>query len=128
MTSIPYTPGPWQVVNRSDITGAPDLSVQVADPRSKQVGSKQVVRWDKPYPSDTDHANAHLIAAAPDLLAACEMFMGHLQTGFLVRDISKDGQSGFAMSMMSFMGELQKAQAAITKAKSKTDELAEGTP
>ena len=65
-----HTPGPWKVVD--------------AAPWSVWCGDKQIAscRWydhDYPYegtfadecaPSDQAHANARLIAAAPDLLAA----------------------------------------------------------
>lgn len=80
--------------------------------------------WDVADVFSTDHptgaANARLIAAAPDLLEACKFFMASLESGLLVRDISKDGSSTWALSMMAFVRDLAKAQAAIYKADGET--------
>lgn len=66
--------------------------------------------------NDEDKANANLIAAAPELLEACKWFVGALETGLLVRDITKDGQPDWSIKMLSFVKELQNAQTAIAKA------------
>ena len=63
-----------------------------------------------------ERANAELIAAAPELLEACQFFVTALETGLLVRPIDKDDQSDWALKMMGFVKQLQKAQAAIAKA------------
>lgn len=62
------------------------------------------------------HANARLIAAAPDLLEACKLMFGYIEDGTLVRDIGKDGDANWGLMMMRFVGALNKIQAAISKA------------
>ena len=62
---------------------------------------------------------ARLIAAAPDLLEACKWFVSQLQTGTIVRDITKDAQSDWdiwAMRTMHFTVDLRKAVSAVAKA------------
>lgn len=55
--------------------------------------------------------------AAPELLEALEWFLTQIDEGTLVRDISKDHESGFSLKMVKFVAQLQKAQAAIAAAK-----------
>jgi hypothetical protein len=69
-----HTPGPWFVDRRdSGCANAVDiLTVRGGD--CLQIAS--ITNEDEPLSearlTDEDRANAHLIAAAPDLLAACE--------------------------------------------------------
>ena len=70
---------------------------------------------ERAYTSDAE-ANTHLIAAAPELLEACQWFIKQLDDGVLVRDISRDGEPGWPMRMLGFTGALAKAVAAIAKA------------
>ncbi len=69
--------------------------------------------------SDIDYKTACLVSAAPELLEACKWFMDALETGLLVRDITKDSEPSWAIKMLSFVKELQDAQAAIAKAEGK---------
>ncbi len=64
MSETKYTPGPWWSDEAKEVIyiaadGEPEVACVAA-----QVDEDSV--------NDTDRANAHLLAAAPDLLAACE--------------------------------------------------------
>lgn len=50
------------------------------------------------------------------LLAAAKWMFGAIESGELVRDISRDGDPDWTMRMMKFTVELSKAQTAITRA------------
>ena len=54
----------------------------------------------------------------PDLLAACKWFVAQLESGELVRDISRDAQADWPMRMMRFTLDLQKAVSVTSKAES----------
>lgn len=64
MSEMKHTPGPWRVVvddSASQVTGFPCI----------EADNYQVVGTEGMYDDiETDFANAHLIAAAPDLLEA----------------------------------------------------------
>ena len=45
----------------------------------------------------------------------CKMFLSHLESGVLVRDISKDGDANWAMNMLSLVRDLRKAQQVIAQ-------------
>lgn len=64
-----------------------------------------------------DEANAKLMAAAPDLLDAIEDVFRLMDEGFLVRNIEDDGQSDWAIKALPAIQRLQKAQAAVRKAR-----------
>ncbi len=59
MTDTQHTPGPWEIRRDTDVTGYPVFSIAGMSGEQK----RDVVTLD---------ANARLIAAAPDLLAALE--------------------------------------------------------
>jgi hypothetical protein len=61
-------------------------------------------------------ANARLIAAAPDLLEALKELMGDIDSGVLVRDVTRDREAGWAIEMLAFVKRLHAALAAIAKA------------
>jgi hypothetical protein len=61
-------------------------------------------------------ANARLIAAAPDLYAALKAVMSDIDSGLLVRDVTRENRPGWSMEMLAFVQRLQAAQAAIAKA------------
>lgn len=60
MTTTKHTPGPWCVEHETEIIAAEGQRIAEADTRSIN------------FTGGEANANAHLIAAAPDLLAACE--------------------------------------------------------
>lgn len=51
-----------------------------------------------------------------DLLAALKALLADIDSGLLVRDITRDGEPGWAMHMLHFVQRMQAAQAAIAKA------------
>jgi hypothetical protein len=85
-----HTPGPWVVKNGTSILAGKS---QVANTGFK-MGD-----WPK-EDYETERANARLIAAAPDLLAALEMVVNAADTGWEISD-----------------GAWMEIQAAIAKAK-----------
>lgn len=67
-----HTPGPWKVI-RGELGGTNDQMVYVVDANSKAVTLPIKISW--PIKWDEGEqilANAHLIAAAPDLLEAAK--------------------------------------------------------
>lgn len=64
-------------------------------------------------------ANARLISAAPELLAALKLVMAMLEDGRLVRDITKDGRPDYSMAMLALVRDLQTIQSAIFKAEAR---------
>lgn len=62
-----HTPGPWIATSGGCVVGA-DSTLVVAVPRPKGTGA-----------TAKRDANARLIAAAPDLLAVCELALSHVE-------------------------------------------------
>jgi hypothetical protein len=57
---MPHTPGPWTNDNNIEITA----------------GEKSICGMRFPFDSESNQSNARLIAAAPELLEACEEALG----------------------------------------------------
>lgn len=87
MTESKHTPGPW--VSERSVTGVPpdagcgivasDDDVKISNP------SRGIVAWATRLVSRTNQetiANARLIAAAPDMLAALELMVMWMPSGF----------------------------------------------
>ena len=51
-----------------------------------------------------------------ELLNGCKFFMAALESGMLVRDITKDAAPDWSIRMMEFVRDLSKVQLAITNA------------
>ena len=98
-----HTKGPWKHLGGGDIRGPDGKTIALTYGPVKN-----------PVPSA--EANARLIAAAPELLEACQWFMAQLDASVLVRDISNDGDPDFHTRMLKFVAALGKASAAIAKA------------
>ncbi len=64
MTNLKHTPGPWQRANRESISTA-----YLYGPNSKRFIATV---YNSPCDPDEQEANAHLIAAAPEMLEALE--------------------------------------------------------
>ena len=70
-----HTPGPWNV-DGSNITGPDDHNIGiVSGPHT--IGASDAALESRMREHARDEANARLIAAAPDLLAALESLMQH---------------------------------------------------
>jgi hypothetical protein len=104
-----YSPAPWvpETYTEGDIRLGERLKAANGLVIVKEVWGASISECD---------ANMRLIAAAPDLLNACKFFFQALETGKLVRDISQDAKTDWALKMIEFMRDLGKAQAAIFKA------------
>ncbi len=115
-----HTPGPWRVIkpweNRNEhiqIMATANINRLGNDGPLNKGDDILIAKmfWDQTW------ENAHLIAAAPDLLEACEKLVAMIERGELVRNIDRDGDTDWAMRMMDFVPRLQKAVFAIAKAK-----------
>ena len=65
------------------------------------------------------------IASRAELAATAKKFLGYLESGTLIRDISKDHEPGWAFKMMQFVNDLKKLQEAIAKAEAGEQEAGE---
>lgn len=65
--------------------------------------------------------NEELIGANTGLASSLKRIMGYVEDGTLVRDISKDGASDFALKMMHFVTTLQTANSAIAAAEKESN-------
>lgn len=65
-----HTPGPWQV----DFVDGVDGVYAAADKRICQVNEVDIVGWNARF-RDESEANAKLIAAAPELLEALQLYL-----------------------------------------------------
>lgn len=74
-----HTPGPWAIFNGVDIY--PDNGDKRARHHIAEVSPEGYLTDDCDITSDEHKANARLIAAAPDLLAAGEKMLAHEQAG-----------------------------------------------
>lgn len=111
MTTEKFTPGPWTV---SEYTNYAGWSV---------FGGKLeclAERWPGYTPSDQEraeaHANARLIAAAPDMYAALTALIGLIEENKLVRDISRDSEPGWALECLAIVRGVRMATDALAKA------------
>lgn len=100
-----HTPGPWE-------TKWPKYNCTI----ESRGGVVATVYIGQTIGDDESVANANLIAAAPDLLAALKAMLHDIETGVLVRDITRDDQPNWSMEMLAFVQRLQAAQQAIAKA------------
>ena len=78
MTKHKHTPGPWDVEHDTEIIAAEGKWIAEADTRSINFVNGEAT------------ANAHLIAAAPDLLRACEVALERADMGGAVRAMLTD--------------------------------------
>lgn len=60
--------------------------------------------------------DADVMAAARLLLAAVKSLLNDIDTGVLVRDITRDGDPNWSREMIAFVQRLQQAQAAVLAA------------
>lgn len=99
-----HTAGPWEV---SD--GA------VLSKGLNQYGNWIIASCQRER-TEEDEANLRLIAAAPELLAACQGLFALIESGTLVRDTSRDADPKWYLTAMELTRALQAAAAAIANA------------
>lgn len=99
-----HTPGPWKVFiddSGDEWTGWP-LSIYAENDEDKSIvrpGGQWPYKWDAAMSQREAVANAHLIAAAPDLLAALKAFLHanrEMQDYQLTKEESDARQLAFA--------------------------------
>jgi hypothetical protein len=100
--AVTHTPGPWTV------RIGQDALVTCPDGRSFDIG-------DAIYHPD-NIANARLIAAAPDLLAALKDVLSQFEAGAFLRNTDSDGCSDWALRAVEPLRVLAAASAAVKKA------------
>lgn len=112
---VAHTPGPWVVDLNSPLTlGGDTVSVDALTPDGKHVDREicTLMMDTDAYPNGkgwkTDAANARLIAAAPDLLAALEPFAELL--------FEREWPKGEVFRLEITAGDIYAAQDAIAKA------------
>ncbi len=114
-----HTPGPWQVEDSG--TGLPLILSVDSDADEYGRTRFSAVKIAEINDVSEFEANARLIAAAPDLLAALKNVMDLLDKGVLVRDITKDGNSDWAIQMLNLVRDMKNWQLAIAKATQAAD-------
>lgn len=97
MSEHKHTPGPWEVDGEDILANSGDTTVAMTFWTNQRC------------PDDECRANARLIAAAPELLAACEELLK------LVDDL--EGMAAMPLTPECTSKEVAKAKAAIAKAK-----------
>jgi hypothetical protein len=117
VSKVKHTPGPWRIVIDDDgnplsgrpmVAPAPELDCAIVH----WDGFKQTF-WESARGEKEMHANARLIAAAPDLLEALEWYRDQMCEGFCV-DLKSEEEY---YESMDFHCAGCKARTAIAKAK-----------
>jgi hypothetical protein len=86
-SEVKHTPGPWRVHGGYGICVVPNEPIGV-------IGARTIVACRQEWiPGKEQHANARLIAAAPELLEACEGLLGFIRERY--PDDFKEGGKGF---------------------------------
>ena len=102
MSGVKHTPGPWRMLDVSIVTGSGLTAKPVA-----QVWR----RWEVEGGAEETEANAHLIAAAPDLFKALKACLFEIDQEIEQRKCSGNDEDWAAMQRLS-----DSAHAAIAKA------------
>lgn len=87
-----HTPGPWRLDSYGVITGGSNYHTSVAVVASCNNSCKLPTRT-YPAPGTTQHANARLIAAAPELLEACKTLLTALGEGQIDKQSKPFGEN-----------------------------------
>jgi hypothetical protein len=111
----PHTQGPWTVAGEGFVVGGEGDATNADFVSLTYITAPMVATNYSPAAGERE-ANAHLMAAAPDLLAAVRALLHDIDTGLLVRDIRRDAQPGWTTNMVAFVQRLQAAQRAVLKA------------
>lgn len=103
-----HTPGPWNLGGVSNPRTDPRYSIWGPTPPGKQSGE-----W---IAKDVAKANARLIAAAPELLAALKAILEAFDRRVFVRNVRHDDDPNWAIDLIPHLAALANAQTAIAKA------------
>lgn len=106
-----WTPGPWHHHDPNSMRvcdGSHDLEAGCWI-----IAEAEIVGIER----ETAKANAHLIAAAPELYEALVNVMALIQQGRLVRDTSNDPNLDWALRQIPLVKALAVAQATLAKAR-----------
>jgi hypothetical protein len=114
MKMADYTPGPWTIEEYGD-DETPALVIH-KDTESRVCFMATPGSHGDPAKIEAD---AHLIAAAPELLTACVAMLGYIESGFLIRNTKNDHQTDWALKALPFVKDLQAMDTAIRKATGK---------
>ena len=116
-----WTTGPWVIVPQDDgsamVAHEYDTGKQM-NPKGLRLISHVLVRGNS---LRQDEANARLIAAAPEMYEALRGMLKLIDDGMLVRDMSHDHESDWAMKQIPLVRTLQLAQAALAKTEATHD-------
>lgn len=117
-----FTPGPWRVEPNG--TSPREDGFNVVGPHGEYLAHLPPIT--ETIPSGNDYqtlhhgeeleARARLIGASPLLFAAVKGLLHDIDTGVLVRDITRDGDPNWSREMVAFVQRLQQAQAAVLAA------------
>jgi hypothetical protein len=122
MSETKFTPGPWQWDTYNDVLAEGGIIVAhtydhpTNDPEDYPADPIENAKARSVWYAQAN-ANAHLIAAAPDLYAALTDMFALIDEGWLVRQTNEDHKPAFAVRMLPFVARMQKAQAALSKAR-----------
>jgi hypothetical protein len=123
-TKVQHTPGPWAWERDEDESGHVLWLGADIDRGSHETHLRWICQHDI-YPDGGAEeaaqfaeceANARLMAAAPDLLAACRAVLEQFALGMLVRNTDSDGCSDWAIKSLGPLGALALMKGAIAKA------------
>lgn len=114
MAEMKHTPGPWKA-------GPPATGMDPYAHRYVHAGGELVASVSAGYAPDRRlekdlDANARLIAEAPELLRVLLQVMKLIEDGVLVRDTSRDGESGWALAQLPLVTTLRDAAVVIIRA------------
>jgi hypothetical protein len=107
-----HTPGPWTM--RPSFALHWDYAIETAAADIAHV--LRLARSDEPALIAVATANARLIAAAPELLAALKAILVGFESGVLCRNTDSDGLSDWAIRAAPALAALAAGQRAIANA------------
>lgn len=124
---ISQTPGPWKVDPHCTTmiwtVGNPygKGQMRIADIRGwGHLTGQGACRFSEDKAAAIQDANAHLIAAAPELYEALTAVMAQFDTGYFVRNIESDGQPDWAIKAARSVRTLASAVQALAKAEGRS--------
>ena len=102
MSESKHTPGPWGITADKDEHGEIRTYVGAASSNFPNMYSKYVAKimgWGMDYANDSEQkANARLIAAAPDLLAALKKWREFMVNNYTPEELSWWGETEAAIA------------------------------